>query len=674
MLNSKKKEFLYALSGFGPGLIMVMLMAYFTTSVDARNLNIGAELWSWAPRGFALVLTAVPGLTFGILFTIGRVFDAVIDIPIASWIDRSKNRYRRIRLPILIGLLPMIAGALLMAFPIFRDATTITNAQLWGNSMYFFVASILFFAFYTLSVVAFLGSLATICKDRAQRTRVAYFRAFIDTVMYAMAYALAPLIINALDINIMILTAALTPVMLTILIPVFMTMTKSAKAALKAPVLLNEELLEKEKSQTVQVEPETIDSVVLVSSSEAAAVPSVAASGGATITAEEADKREQKIGIFKSIAFVFKSKAFWPWVIVGFLYMIGLQLFLASQNDLISGVLHLPPALAAALNSAAFGPVPIMLLLFNKILKRRGLRFAFQISLIAFGLGIAFFSLGSAYFFPLATMPRIIINLIGATISSFGIGILFIMPMMVASHTAAVEKKVTKRNNAAMYFAGQGIVFGIAGAIAGGVLWQNGLKGLGYIDGYQGGFLPDGTNFCPVGCPYYYYEFCRAGTLLPTGVVPLGGFIAPFVVFLFALAAFGVSFLMPKRYDAKTIGKIFDKNYVPDAEDLRDAEIAGGFNDKFKHNRGYDMLNGKLALSIFLAFIPGVSMVLGAITRFKRKQIIFGILSIVLNPLFYIADILSLCIDKRIDWLAFDTPPPKNIFKDEVAVEQVQEA
>jgi len=128
------------------------------------------------------------------------------------------------------------------------------------------------------------------------------------------------------------------------------------------------------------------------------------------------------------------------------------------------------------------------------------------------------------------------------------------MVLMVPSQVAAVELKVMKRRNSAMYFAGQGIVIGVAGAIATGILADTALRGIG--------------------------EISVATTLLESGAynIPLGGFLAPFIVAFLCLLAFFTAFLMPKSYDTKTIGKLFDTNYIPDSEDLADSEIVENRN------------------------------------------------------------------------------------------------
>jgi len=502
MLNNKKKEFLYALSVLGPNLIFTMLMAYFTSAVNPQNLREDIALWAWLQQGSGLAVPIVATSIFGILFTVGRVFDAVIDIPLAAKIDAMKNKYARLRLPILISIVPLVAGAIALCLPL-----TLTPNSL-VNTFWFFVVLIIFFSAYTLFMVAFYSGLSGICKDRAQRARVSYFKSFIDTIQYTLAYALTPLILSALrgrGLNVMHVILFATPLMATMLIPLF---------------------LSKGHKDT----DEGLD------------------------TTSETKEAPAKTGILSSLRFVLQNKMFLPWLLVVFVYFIGLQLFLTMQNELISGVLQLPAQYAALLNATAFGPVPIMLYFYNKLMRKKGIRFALQTSTLSFAIGILCFSLGSAMFFPNAIAPRIMINVIGGVVSSFSIGAFFMMILMIPSQIAAVELKVTKRRNGAMYFAGQGVVIGVAGAIATGILADTLLRGIGEI------VVP--TTLAGVENGVYN--------------LPLGGFITPFIVSLCSFASFGAAFLMPKSYDTKTIGKLFDKNYIPDSEDLADSEIIAG--------------------------------------------------------------------------------------------------
>ena len=501
MLKNKRREFLYALSVFGPNLIFTMIMAYFTSAVNPQNLREDEALWAWMqPSGFfvPIVITSV----FGVLFTVGRIFDAVIDVPLAARLDKMKDKYARLRLPILISIIPLIGGAVAICLPL----TLAPNSAL--NTVWFFAALIVFFSAYTLSMVGFYSGLSGICKDRAQRARVSFFKSFIDTIQYTLAYALTPLVLSGLrgtGLNVMHIILMFTPLIATLFIPIIMSKGH------------------KDTNENTDVVAETKE--------------------------EEKEEAPAKTGIISSLRFVITNKAFWSWMLVVFVYFMGLQLFLTTQNELISGVLQLPAQYAALLNAAAFGPVPIMLYFYNKIMKKKGIRFALQVSTLSFAVGILCFSFGSAMFFPNSIAPRIIINIVGSVVASFSIGAFFMMVLMVPSQVAAVELKVTKRRNSAMYFAGQGIVIGIAGAIATGVLADTALRGVG--------------------------EIFVSTSLVESGLynIPLGGFIAPFIVAFLSLVAFGVAFLMPKSYDVKTIGKLFDSNYVLDNEDLIDSEI-----------------------------------------------------------------------------------------------------
>ena len=503
MLTNKRREFLYAFTVFGPNLIMTMLMAYFTSAVNPQNLRVDAELWSYVQPGTMVAVPIVITSIFGTLFTVGRIFDALIDIPLAAKLDRMKDRYARLRLPILIALAPLLAGTVALCLPL----TLTPNSGL--NTIYFFIALIVFFSAYTLTMVAFYSGLSGICTSRKQRARVSYFKSFIDTIQYALAYALAPLILSALrgtGLNIMHLILMFSPMIFTVLIPVIMSIGRKALDELEG----NEEAQQ-------EVQPEA----------------------------------QEKISIMSSLSFVVKNKAFWPWMLVVFFYFMGLQLFLSKQNELISGVLQLPAQYAALLNAAAFGPVPIMLFFYNKIMKKKGIRFALQTSILSFALGISCFSLGSALFFPDSITPRIVINMIGGTIASFSIGAFFMMVLIIPSQVAAVELKVLKRRNSAMYFAGQGIVIGLSASIATGLIADTALRGAGEISVY--------TNLVGVAGGVYG--------------IPIGGFIAPFIVVFLSLVAFCLAFKMPSSYDTMTIGKLFDERYIPDSEDLGDREI-----------------------------------------------------------------------------------------------------
>jgi Na+/melibiose symporter-like transporter len=175
-----------------------------------------------------------------------------------------------------------------------------------------------------MSLITFYGSLSTVCRDEAQRQRVGAFKSFFETIGYCVAYALVPLFLNS-GINIRDLVIYATPLMLTMLVPLFI-------------------LKEGEKYG------EGKDFMV-----------------------------EARVPIGKSLKTALKNKVFIRWLIPNCTAFFGLQMFLAAQNTLISGVMKLGPGIAAILNTCAFAPVPFMLFIYYKMLRKKGVRFSYDL-------------------------------------------------------------------------------------------------------------------------------------------------------------------------------------------------------------------------------------------------------------------------------------------------------
>ncbi|MCL2256392.1 MAG: MFS transporter, partial [Firmicutes bacterium] len=547
MLNSKKKEFLYAASGFGPLLIMVMFMAYIPNAFDPSNLRVDVGFWSFTT--FPIVVTGA----FAVLFFVGRIFDGLIEIPLAAKIDKMKNPVKRIKLPILISYVPMLIGAVAIGLPIMGN-----SFESLGNTIWVFGSLLVFFVAYTMSVIAFFGSLTLVCKDRKQRARIAFFKASSDVVVYALAYAVAPMLMRPLNMNIMHIALLALPLTLTILIPVLMI----KKDGIVSPLIRkNGEDVQEVVRPSVQVESVATSHDVANAGNNV--VPN-ANSGTAAMT------QEKRPNMFKGILRVFRNRAYWPWLAVLAAYYIGLQMFLGSQNALVSGVLQAPAIVSMIINVCAFAPVPLMAWVFSKIMKRKGIRLTFQIALVSFALGVAIsFFAGSALFFPNSLGIRIIFGAIGGLFCSFGIAGQMSIIMITPTQVAAVEMKVTGKNNTTTFFAGQGVVMGIFTALTIGayMLFFVGMRDVGVyttenlVRHYEHFFRPDGTFSHSIA--YYNSTF----------QIPLGGLLVPAVTTGSAILAIGLAFLMPKSYDVKHMAKYFDKNYIPDAEDIADAEI-----------------------------------------------------------------------------------------------------
>lgn len=55
--------------------------------------------------------------------------------------------------------------------------------------------------------------------------------------------------------------------------------------------------------------------------------------------------------------------------------------------------------------------------------------------------------------------------------------------------------------------------------------------------------------------------------------------------------------------------------------------------------------------SLIFAIIPITNVIFGIIIRFQKGKILFGILNILLAPIFYIVDLVSIIINKDLNYL-----------------------
>ena len=410
-LNKRWKEVLFAATGFGPNLLMVLMMAYFTDAVIPTGLKADVGFWSYG--GTIIVSTII----FPILWTIGRVFDGIVDVPLAAFTDNLKNKTGKRWIAILIAVVPMVISFALCWIPIFGRSGELTLGQQIGNSVWIFLWSIIFFASYTLALITFYGALSDVCTDQTQRARVSAYKSVFDTISYALVYAAIPAIFKAVGLPIWQVALYGTPVMITILFPIFMQKKVPAEEVVQG-------------------------------------------------------SEDKNVPIGTSIKLTLESKPFMQWTLVNCIAFFGLQMFLVAQNTLISGVMNLGAGWAAVLNTCAFAPVPLMLYIFNRLRKKYGVRPVFQSALLSFGLCIFSFCVGSQWFWGDQLMPKLIIGAIGGVIGSWGIGAFFMMPYLIPTSIAAVEEEVTGKNHSAMYFAIQALATSIVGAIASSLVYN----------------------------------------------------------------------------------------------------------------------------------------------------------------------------------------------------------
>lgn len=590
-LDKTYKEILYAASGFGPNLMMVLMGGFFTDAINpsALDLNTNPGKIVQTISGSCLI---IPWL-FSILWFVSKSFDGIIDIPFASITDNLKTKWGRRRLPIAICFLPMVVSYILCWVPI-------SKTNMLVNTIWIIVFALIFFATYTMNLISFYGSMSTVCYDEKQRLKVSSLKSFFDTISYVIVYALVPLILSLTKLHINQLVYILSPLMLTMIIPLFI-------------IKEGDKWEEKAISEGYDITPL---------------------------------KDEKKLGILESIKLTFKNKPFIRWCIVNCCSFFGLQMFLVSMNALILGGMGLTSTHMAILNTAAFAPVPIMLYLFNKLKKKKGIRFAFQTCLISFAVSILSFDVGSRYLMGDNLVGKMIIGIIGSLLGSWAIGAFFMMPYLIPSQISSVEEKLTGKNHSAMYFAAQAVTTSIIGAIASSFVYEN-IKTLFISKGSAQIVYATDSVDSTTGVITSAAENASSqlGVSLAS-VYNLGTLLVPIIVSLFCIIGFIFSFKMPKDYSPRFVAKELklEKEYE-EKKDLFPIE------KEFPFERESLVINNALWLlsaSIF-SFIWNYQLLV-AINSFTEEKIKkrYFIISIFLFPLSAYLNIkLNNQVDKR---------------------------
>src|SRR5690606_26299171 len=239
---------------------------------------------------------------FSILVTISKVIDGFIDVPFAWLTDNLKTRWGKRRPSILIAFIPLMLSYLGLVFPLENVENSMVNT-LWAFAML-----TIFISSYTLLMVSYYATFSEVTEDQAGRISLSNWKAFFDTIGYSLAYALIPLFIG-FNINIQLIALGIFPLVFTMLIPLFMIK-----------------------------EPSNVG--------------------------EANEKKEKEGSMFSSFKHAFSNKQFRVWVLVFGVFYFALQLFLVSQNVYASGPMGLNGWQIAIMNTAAFAPVPIMLIIY----------------------------------------------------------------------------------------------------------------------------------------------------------------------------------------------------------------------------------------------------------------------------------------------------------------------
>ena len=312
-LDKGWKEVVFAMSAFGPNLLMGIMSAYYSDAVNPSALGVQEA----AVQSIAGVMLVMPGL-YAILALIAKIFDGIIDVPLGHLTDNLRSKFGKRRAPIIYCFIPMVVSFACLWIPI---GGTSTDAQLI-NTIWFVVMSFIFFGTYTMNLICFYGSIGQVSYDDKQRARVSSFKAFFDTMYYVLVYALVPVFLNAMKgtgWSIENLVFCLLPMMCTVLIPVFMIKEGDRNEA-------------KLRAMGYDI-PEA--------------------------------EQEEQVPILASIKQTMLNKPALRWNIVNSVVYFGLQMFLVSMNALIVGLMGLKTIHMTILNTFEFAPIHLMLYLLN---------------------------------------------------------------------------------------------------------------------------------------------------------------------------------------------------------------------------------------------------------------------------------------------------------------------
>ncbi|MBR0436686.1 MAG: MFS transporter [Clostridia bacterium] len=280
--------------------------------------------------------------------------------------------------------------------------------SIW-NTIYYGVILCVFYSFYTLTMVTYYATFTEIVETEDERVFMSNVKSVCDIFYFIIGYVVVRAMLNSMNVRPVALIVL--PLVLTMTIPLFMIK-----------------------------EPSTKGKVVL-------------------------DNGTRTVNLVESLKYTFKNRAFILWMIVIFFMNFGVNLFLGGINEYFSFTgLNMIFIMACS-----FAPVPFTLILYNRIIKKKGFGFAFRYVLLTYGLGMVcmfFVGLIPASMNTLKT----VLSIVSGIICSFAVGALFAVAYSVPSQLAADEEQETGVSHSAMYFAIQGVFSGVATGLAQGVV------------------------------------------------------------------------------------------------------------------------------------------------------------------------------------------------------------
>ena len=368
----------------------------------------------------AVIFAPAAGYAAGML--VARILDGVVDIPIATWTDNMRSRWGRRRPLMVAGFLPMVITFALLWYPPLTGESIGPDGH-WGNALYAAVLSSLFFFFYTLIVVPYLAALSEIVPDEHSRVRVASWQTVFNTAGYVLTFVVAPILFDRFGIQATALL--LLPSALSFIGPILVI--KEAPSDSLAP---------------------------------------------------EQPASTEDVPLWESVKMTLGNRTFRVYMLSVATFFFGLQFFLGGIAFIAADMMGLSDAQLGMMNAAAFAPVPIMLIIFNLLNRKKGAKWSFRLALLIFaGVMLLYPLTWTRLGFPI---PPMTLGIIYGVIISFSVGVFFTIPYAFPAQIAAIEAAETGKDRAGMYFAVQGLINQFVGSLAGSVLallltWEYGV-------------------------------------------------------------------------------------------------------------------------------------------------------------------------------------------------------
>ena len=275
------------------------------------------------------------------------------------------------------------------------------------NTVWFGVLLCIFYAFYTLTMLTYYATFSEVCENERDTVFLSNVKSVCDVIYFSLGYALIPVFIS-LGVNIRYVALIFLPLSFLMVIPLFLL---------------------KEKP---------------------------------TNTPDAYRDCPRPLTLGKSLSCSFRNGAFIFWMFTAAVMNFGLQLFLGGINELFSSTgLNMTVVMASS-----FAPVPLTILLYNKIVKKYGLGVGFKYILTIFSIGMIVMYFCNINSDVLSELQLTLVALIGGIFVSFAIGSFFAVSYTVPTHLARVEQEKHGVSVASMYFAVEGLFEGVAAGLA----------------------------------------------------------------------------------------------------------------------------------------------------------------------------------------------------------------